>query len=117
LGQRTLGIVLLCTGLVTFFLGIASRPVIGYIVFFQPLAAACFFPAGFAAMSLMVSAKLRNIAVSLVAPLAFVVVGGLAPVFIGYIGDRASFALSITICGVLIMAGSALTGALKFHNP
>jgi predicted MFS family arabinose efflux permease len=115
--QRTLGIVLLCTGLVTFFLGIASRPVIGYIVFFQPLAAACFFPAGFAAMSLMVSAKLRNIAVSLVAPLAFVVGGGLAPVFIGYIGDRGSFALSITICGVLIMAGSALTGALKFHNP
>jgi len=115
--QRTMKIVLLCTGLVTFFLGIASRPVIGYIVFFQPLAAACFFPAGFAAMSLMVSAKLRNIAVSLVAPLAFVVGGGLAPVFIGYIGDMGSFAVSIIICGVLIIAGSTLAGALKFHNP
>jgi NNP family nitrate/nitrite transporter-like MFS transporter len=115
--QRTLRIVLFCTGLVTFFLGIASGPVIGYIVFFQPLAAASFFPAGFAAMSLMVSARLRNMAVSLVMPLAFVVGGGLAPVFIGYIGDMGSFALSITLCGVLIMAGSAVTLALKFHKP
>ena len=115
--QQTLRVVLFCTGLVTFFLGIVSGPVIGYIVFFQPLMAACFFPAGFAAMSLMVSAKLRNIAVSLVMPLAFVIGGGLAPVFIGYIGDMGSFAMSITLCGVLIMAGSAVPIALKFHNP
>lgn len=114
--RRTLRIVFLVAGLMTLLLGIASRSVILYIVFLQPLVAVCFFPAGFAAMSLIVPAKLRNIAVSLIIPLAFVIGGGLAPVFIGFIGDMGSFALGITICGGLITAGSIFTGVLKFSD-
>ena len=75
-----------------------------------------FFPAGFAALSLIVPAKSRNIAVSLIVPLAFVVGGGLVPVFIGFIGDMGSFAFGITICGGLITAGSIFTGMLKFSD-
>jgi NNP family nitrate/nitrite transporter-like MFS transporter len=114
--RRTLKIVLLVSGLMTFFLGIASRSVIRYAVFLQPLVAVCFFPAGIAAMSLIVSAKLRNIAVSLIVPVGFVVGGGLAPVFIGFIGDRSSFAFAITICGGLIGTGSIIAGWLKFDD-
>ena len=114
--RRTLRIVLLFSGLMTLFLGIASPAVILYIVFLQPLVAVCFFPAGFAAMSLIVSAKLRNIAVSFIVPLAFVVGGGLAPVFIGFIGDTGSFALGITISGGLVAAGAIFAGSLKFHD-
>jgi NNP family nitrate/nitrite transporter-like MFS transporter len=114
--RRTLKIVLLITGLMTFFLGIASRSLISYIVFLQPLLAVCFFPAGFAAMSHIVPAKLRNIAVSLIIPLAIVIGGGLAPVFIGFIGDLGSFGVAIMICGGLITAGSFLTGVLKFYD-
>lgn len=114
--QRTLKIVFIITGLMTFFLGIAPSSAIPYLVFLQPLIAVCFFPAGFAAMSLIVSPKSRNVAVSLIVPLAFVAGGGLAPVFIGFIGDERSFALGIMICGGLIAIGSFFTGLLKFHE-
>ena len=113
---RMIKIVLLFTGLMTFLMGIASRSLISYIIFLQPLVAACFFPAGFAAMSLMVPAQLRNIAVSLIIPLTIVVGGGLAPVFIGFIGDKGSFGLAFIICGGLITAGSISTGMLKIHG-
>jgi NNP family nitrate/nitrite transporter-like MFS transporter len=114
--RQTLRIVLLLTGLITFLLGIAPRSLILYVVFLQPLVAVCFFPAGFAALSLVVSAKLRSIAVSLIIPLAIVIGAGLAPIFIGWIGDMGSFAIAITICGGLITAGSISTGLLKFHD-
>jgi NNP family nitrate/nitrite transporter-like MFS transporter len=114
--RRTLRITLLVSGLMTLFLGIASRSVIRYAVFLQPLVAVCFFPAGIAAMSLIVSARLRSIAVSLIVPLGFFVGGGLAPIFIGFIGDRGSFAMAIKICGGLIAAGSIIAGLLKFDD-
>jgi NNP family nitrate/nitrite transporter-like MFS transporter len=114
--RQTLGIVLLITGVLTIFLGIAPRSLIPYIVFLQPLVAVCFFPAGFAAMSLVVSAKLRNIAVSFIIPLAIVIGSGLAPAFIGWIGDMGSFAVGVTICGGMIIVGSIFSGLLKFHD-
>ena len=100
----------------TILLGIASRTLISYIIFLQPLVAVCFFPAGFAAMSLIVPAKLRNIAVSFIVPLAIVVGGGLAPLFIGFVSDMGSFGFAITICGGLITAGSIFAGLLKFYD-
>ncbi|MGD2098332.1 MAG: MFS transporter [Desulfobacterales bacterium] len=114
--QRTLRIVLLIAGVMTFLLGIASSSVVRYLVFLQPLIAVCFFPAGFAAMSSIVEPGFRNIAVSFIVPLAFVAGGGLAPIFIGFIGDRGNFALGIMICGGLIAIGSFFTGLLRFHK-
>ena len=115
--RRTLKIVLLFAGMMTFLLGMGSSSVIRPLVFLQPLIAVCFFPAGFAAMSLIVPPRLRNIAVSLIIPLAFVAGGGLAPVFIGFIGDAHSFSLGIMICGGLIFIGSFFVGRLKFYEP
>ena len=112
--RRTLQIVLLIAGLMTLFLGMAYSSIIRVLVFTQPLIAVCFFPAGFAAMSLIVPSNLRNIAVSLIVPLAFVAGGGLAPIFIGFIGDEHSFALGIMICGGLIAIGSFFAGWLTF---
>jgi NNP family nitrate/nitrite transporter-like MFS transporter len=108
--------VLLVAGVMTFFLGIASSSIIRYLVFLQPLVAVCFFPAGFAAMSSIVPPGFRNIAVSLIVPLAFVTGGGLAPIFIGFLGDKGNFALGIMICGGLIAIGSLFTGLLRFHE-
>ena len=113
---RMIKIVLLFTGLMTFLMGIASPSLISYIIFLQPLMAACFFPAGFAAMSIMVPAQLRNVAVSLIIPLTIVVGGGLAPVFIGFISDMGSFGLAFIICGILITAGSFFTGVFKLYD-
>jgi NNP family nitrate/nitrite transporter-like MFS transporter len=114
--RQTLRMVLFVTGIMTIFLGFASRSIILYVVFLQPLVAVCFFPAGFAAMSLIVSAKLRSIAVSFVIPLAILIGAGVVPVFIGWIGDMGSFAVGMTICGGMITAGSFFTGLLKLHH-
>jgi len=114
--RQTLRIVLLVTGLLTILLGIAPRSLIPYIVFLQPLVAVCFFPAGFAAMSLVVSEKSRGIAVSFIIPLVIVIGSGLAPAFIGWTGDMGSFATGVTICGGLITAGSIFSGLIKFHD-
>ena len=114
--RRTLIIVLFSAGLMTFFLGIVPSSAIRYLVFLQPLIAVCFFPAGFAAMSLIVTPKFRNIAVSFIVPLAFVAGGGLAPIFIGFIGDVRSFAMGIMICGGLIATGSFFASLLKFYE-
>jgi len=113
---QTLRIVLIVAGLMTLLFGIASRSVILYIVFLQPLVAVCFFPAGFAAMSLIVSSKLRNIAVAFIIPLGFIVGGGLVPVLIGFIGDMGSFSIGFMICGGLTAAGSIFTIVLKFYD-
>lgn len=115
--RRTLTIVLLLSGLLTFVLGIASSSAIAYIVFFQAMVAVSFFPAGLTAMSLVVSTQLRNIAVSFIVPTAFVIGGGLAPVFIGFIGDAGRFALGMAISGGLIGGGAIFAGRLKFYNP
>jgi NNP family nitrate/nitrite transporter-like MFS transporter len=97
-------------------LGAVSSSYILYIVFLQPLVAVCFFPAGFAAMSLITSPKLRNIAVALTVPMAFLFGGGLVPILIGFVGDMASFAVGISMIGGLIITGSILSGLLKFND-
>ncbi len=112
----TLKVVFLITGIMTILLGIVPGSLIPIIVFLQPFVAVCFFPAGFAALSFIVPPKSRNIAVSLTVPLAFLMGGGLVPIFIGIIGDIRSFALGIVICGGLITAGAIFSGRLKFYD-
>jgi NNP family nitrate/nitrite transporter-like MFS transporter len=111
----TLKIVLIVTGIMTVLLGIAPNRYARVFVFLQPLVAVCFFPAAFAAVAFIFPAKLRNLAVCLLLPISFLVGGGIAPIFIGLIGDVSSFALGIAVSGGLIAAGSIFTGVLKFH--
>lgn len=82
----------------------------------QPIMAVCFFPAGLAALSMVSSSKQRNITVSLTVPLAFMVGGGAAPTFIGYMGDVNSFGSGISLVGAAILTGAFISGYLKFQN-
>ena len=114
--KRILRVVLLMTGLMTIFIGLASSSWISIAVFLQPLVAVCFFPAGLAALSMVSSPKERNIMVSLTVPIAFLVGGGASPTLIGFIGDVSSFGPGIALVGGLIMAGSIFSGYIKFYN-
>jgi NNP family nitrate/nitrite transporter-like MFS transporter len=114
--RRTLKIALIITGLMTVLLGIAPSRYARLLVFLQPLVAVCFFPAAFAAVAFIFPPKLRNLAVSLIIPISFLVGGGVVPIFIGLIGDVSSFAVGIALSGGLIAAGSLFTGVLKFHE-
>lgn len=102
----TMTAVFLLTGTTTIIMGIGTGPLVLAAVFVQPMAAVCFFPAGFAALARIGPPGARNIAVSLAIPLGFVIGGGAVPLLIGFMGDTVSFAMGFLIVGCCITAGA-----------
>ena len=111
--RNTLIIVFLFSGITTMAIGAASDKWILWAIFLQPMLAVCFFPAGFAALSRIGPAGANNIAVSLAAPLAFMIGGGAVPSLIGFMGDITSFASGIGLVGGMIILGAILAYFLK----
>ncbi|MBW2054494.1 MAG: MFS transporter [Deltaproteobacteria bacterium] len=105
--------VFLVTGILTLLIGMVSTPWIAAIVFLQPVLAVCFYPAGFAALSIISSPENRNMAISLTIPVAFVLGGGIVPALIGVMADNGCFSLGISLSGALIMTGFFLLYFLK----
>ena len=114
--KATMVAVFLLTGLVTMLLGAVPDSWLVAIVFLQPALAACFFPAGFAALSMIGPPRVRNLAVSLTIPFAFLVGAGAVPTGIGNLGDAGFFSLGIIMTGGLIFAGFLLSLYLKFSD-
>lgn len=110
---KTMVAVFMITGLCTVGMGVLSDRWVVVAVFVQPMAAVCFFPAGFAALSGIGPAGSRNIAISLGIPIAFLVGGGAVPTVIGFLGDVCSFSAGITLVGLLIGCGSLLALRLR----
>ena len=111
--RNTLIIVFLFSGITTMAIGAASDKWILGAIFLQPMLAVCFFPAGFAALSRIGPPGANNIAVSLAAPLAFMIGGGAVPSLIGFMGDTISFASGISLVGGMIILGAILAYYLK----
>jgi MFS transporter, NNP family, nitrate/nitrite transporter len=111
--RRTMVFVFFFTGLATMLMGLASGPWLIVLVFVQPMLAVCFFPAGFAALSLLGSAEIRSTAVSLAVPIGFLFAGAALPIGIGILGDAGHFGLGIGGTGALILSGWLLSRSLK----
>ena len=111
--RRTLLLVLFFTGLTTMLMGLASGAWLMLLVFVQPMLAVCFFPAGFAALSLLGSSEIRSVAVSLAVPIGFLFAGGAVPIGIGILGDAGHFALGIGGVGALILSGGLFSRLLR----
>jgi NNP family nitrate/nitrite transporter-like MFS transporter len=106
LGAKTvLKSVFFVTGILTLLLGMVSTRWVGVLVFLQPMLAVCAFPSGFAALSSISTPENRNVVVSLVIPIAFVLGAGVVPMAIGVIADTGYFSWGIRLYGVLIMTG------------
>jgi NNP family nitrate/nitrite transporter-like MFS transporter len=117
LGPRnTIAGIFLLTGIMTVLLGLVWGPWMVVVVFLQPTLAACFFPAGFAALSSISSESSRNMVVSFTIPFAFLLGAGVIPTFIGFMGDAGSFALGIVLVGLFILAGFVLSLYLKLPD-
>jgi len=114
--RRVLRIVFALTGILTLFIDLANGTWVAAAVFLQPIMAVCFFPAGFAALSLVSSAGERNLTVSLTIPVAFLIGGGAAPALIGFIGDIHSFGWGIAMVGGLILTGTVFAGFIKLQD-
>ncbi|HOO39418.1 MAG TPA: MFS transporter [Deltaproteobacteria bacterium] len=107
--KRSIGVILLLSGVMTVLLGNTTGSFIIAAVFLQPLIAACFFPPGIAALSSIGPPAVRNVTISLTIPFAFVIGSGVIPAGIGLVGDAGSFGLGITIVGILTIFGAILS--------
>jgi NNP family nitrate/nitrite transporter-like MFS transporter len=114
--RRTLGGVFLATGMPTILLGLLHGVKILPVLFLQPLLGSCFFPAGLAALSKIGPAQIRNVAVALVTPMAYVIAAGVIPAGIGILGDHGYFSLGFILLGILLIGTPTLLRYLKFHE-
>ncbi|MGD9383646.1 MAG: MFS transporter [Desulfobacterales bacterium] len=104
------------TGILTFLIGMVSTHWIAAIVFLQPVFAVCFYPSGFAALSLISTPENRNMAISLTIPVAFVLGGGVVPALIGVMADNGYFSWAMSLSGALIIVGFFLLFFLKLSD-
>jgi NNP family nitrate/nitrite transporter-like MFS transporter len=114
--KKTLLGVFFLTGLATVILGVFPYPWVVIPLFVQPMLAACFFPAGFAALSFISMARFRSLAVSLAVPLGFIFGGGAIPIGIGLMGDMGAFGRGVSIVGGLILLGTFLSHHLTLSR-
>ena len=114
--KRALVGVFLAIGMATVLLGIARGGWIVPLLFLQPTLAICFFPAGFSALSQVGPPAVRNVAVSIAAPVAFLIGGGAVPAALGLMGEHGSFSLGIILYGVLLFGGLILLRYLRFYE-
>jgi NNP family nitrate/nitrite transporter-like MFS transporter len=112
--RRTLSGIFLLTGLTTAMLGIAHGTWMILAIFIQPALAVSFFPAGFAALALIGPPAIRNLAVSLSIPIAFLFGAGAIPIGLGIAGDAGSFSLGIFAVGVVVFSGFIFSLYLRF---
>ncbi len=114
--RRALGGVFLATGVATVLLGIGRGGWIIPVLFLQPVLAGCFFPPGFAALSKIGPPQVRNVAVSLTVPVAFLLGAGAIPAGIGIMAEGGSFPLGIMLVGSLLMGSIIPVYYLRFHE-
>lgn len=112
--RRTAALSLASSGLLTLLLGPLSGPWLAAAAVLQPTLAVCFFAAGLTAMSQTYDQRVRNVAVSLVVPLAILLGSGATPAFLGWFGDRGAFGTGFVVLGACILGGVPLLRLLRF---
>ena len=108
--------VFLATGIATVLLGTVPGLWVIPVLFVQCLFAVCFFPAGFSALSSISAPEVRNVAVSLAIPVAYVVGGGAVPTGIGVMGEHYFFSWGIMGFGGLLLVGIVLLRYLTYYE-
>lgn len=111
--KRAIALFLFLSGVVTAFMGHLSGTWLRVMVFLQPALIACYFPAGFSALSRIVQPDYRSLATSWVTPAAFVLGGGLLPQALGYMDRIYSIGTGISLAGIIMIAGFPLAFLLK----
>jgi NNP family nitrate/nitrite transporter-like MFS transporter len=114
--SRAISGVLFASGVATGLLGYTTGTFLTVMIFLQPALAACFFAPGFSALSRLVPPNLRSLTASLVTPCAFLVGGGMFPVFLGYMGQRVSFAAGLLVLGLLMLSAPLAAWFLRFRH-
>jgi len=107
--RRALIIALTVIASLTLCLGLFTGPVLTpTFALFQGAAAVLFFPPAFAAVSRLVPAEMRNLAISLTTAVGAVLGGGGVPALVGYLAEVASFPTGFTVVGALALLSPLL---------
>jgi NNP family nitrate/nitrite transporter-like MFS transporter len=113
---RVIAVVMLTAGLATVAMSLAYRPLLIAAVFLQPILIACFFPAGFTVISRIAPREMHNLTISFISPFGYAVGSGLVPLFLGFLGDRLTFAFGFLIYGSLVASAALLPSLLKVEK-
>jgi NNP family nitrate/nitrite transporter-like MFS transporter len=105
------------SGILVFLLGVLNRVPLLIAVFFQPMVIGAFFPIANTAISVITPHKTRNVAFSIVIPLAGSIGAGVTPSFIGWLGEVGSFGTGFLILGSITMASLVLLFFLRIARP
>ena len=112
--RKTIALMLGLTGMATVGIGLCRHPGLATgLIIVQASLSTGYFPAGFSLLSAIAPAAHRNVAVSLVIPMAFVYGGGIAPWIIGISADAGSFAAGIILVGLFICTCALLPVFLR----
>jgi NNP family nitrate/nitrite transporter-like MFS transporter len=114
--SRAIAAVLFASGIATLLLGYATGVFLTVMIFVQPALVACYFAPGFSALSRIVPPSMRSLTASLVTPCGFLVGGGMVPAFLGYMGQRVTFATGLLVLGLLMLSAPLLTRFLNFRH-
>ncbi len=102
--RATVGAALLGAGTLTLLIGLLQGPALQAAVFLQPITVVACFPAAFTAISTCFSPRERNLAISLIIPLATALGTGVLPAALGWLADLGAFPLGFLLQGVLVLA-------------
>lgn len=105
--------IIVITSIFTILMGLVGARYIGFVLFFQAFFVTGFFPVGLVAIAKMFNREMRSLATGLILAMSILFGGGIIPYFLGVSGDLHSFAIGISIFGVVLMLSSTLIFHLK----
>jgi MFS family permease len=106
--RRTMALCLLGTGLATILAGYGPLWWTVTMLTVQPVFVVCFFPVGFAVLSLVCPNSVSDLSVSLTVMCTSVIGAGIMPAILAWSGETFTFALSFVIFGIFLCAVSAV---------
>ena len=115
--RRTLALCLVGTGVATLLAGYGPLWWTVAMLTLQPVFVVCFFPVGFAVLSLVCPASTSDLSVSLTVMCTSVIGAGFMPALLAWSGEAVSFALSFAVFGALMcLASAAAIARLKIPD-
>jgi NNP family nitrate/nitrite transporter-like MFS transporter len=106
--KRIIALSLLSAGILTVLLSCTKGWLLILVLFLQPVVLTAFFPAGFAALSRIAPPSLRSVTSATGPPLAFLIGGGVTPLFLGHFAQAYTFANGIFFAGCFLLLGPFL---------
>jgi len=114
--KQTLKGVLIGTGLATLMLGVLQGGWVPLVVILQSMLCTCFFVPGFAALARITSPGVKNVAISLLSPVAFFLGAGVFPAGLGLMGKLGFFSTGFILLGGLLLGSALVVNFLKFQE-